>query len=199
MEKNHSREVTNFSGKEYWEDQYQQCNKLYEWYQPWSLFRPHVGHLIRDCDRMLNLGSGNSPMSYDMLSDGVQHIYNVDISPTVTEQMRERYASDSRLEWFTMDACQLSFENDMFDVVIEKGTIDALSCNSSANDLISQLLHEAMRVLKPGGVFISISFGAPGVRSGHLKACKWRVNEVIKVPKLFVPDNFYYVYSAVKD
>jgi ubiquinone/menaquinone biosynthesis C-methylase UbiE len=43
--------------------------------------------------------------------------------------------------------------------VIEKGTIDAIVCAESGEELVQKMIEESFRVLKPRGFFISISFG----------------------------------------
>jgi ubiquinone/menaquinone biosynthesis C-methylase UbiE len=44
-------------------------------------------------------------------------------------------------------------------LVIEKGTIDAIVCAENGDELVEKMIAESLRVLKPRGFFISISFG----------------------------------------
>jgi SAM-dependent methyltransferase len=46
----------------------------------------------RERVRILNLGCGNSILPEEMYDRGYKHIYNVDISPVVIEQMAKRNA-----------------------------------------------------------------------------------------------------------
>ena len=192
--------VTSFAETEYWEEHYRKSDELYEWYQPWSTFKAAVGEFLGNCERLLNIGSGNSPMALDLANEGVKLSDNIDISETVTEQMKRRYEGDERMRWHTMDCRDLKFEDEIFDGVIEKGTIDALSCDQTAGTAIHQMLKEAFRVMKRGSYFVSISFGAPSARIYHFRNSdlKWRVLDPIKVPKIMIPDSFYYVYVAQK-
>ena len=63
-----------------------------------------------------------------------------------------------------MDATKMTFEDESFDVIIDKGTLDALIC---ATDLImsTNLLKEQLRVLKKKtGKWYIISHGKPHSR-----------------------------------
>lgn len=51
---------------------------------------------------------------------------SVDYSSVVVAAMRARYAHVPKLRWETMDARALGFPDGSFDVVLEKGTLDAL-------------------------------------------------------------------------
>ena len=51
---------------------------------------------------------------------------SVDYSSVVVAAMRARYAHVPTLRWETMDVRALGFPSGSFDVVLEKGTLDAL-------------------------------------------------------------------------
>ena len=61
-----------------------------------------------------------------MYADGFTKITNVDYSPAVIENMRRRCCKLSHMDWQVMDITDLQFDNETFDVVIEKGTLDAM-------------------------------------------------------------------------
>lgn len=71
-------------------------------------------------------GCGNSALSYELFLGGFPNVTSVDYSPVVVTAMRARYAHVPSLRWETMDARALDFPRDSFDVVLEKGTLDAL-------------------------------------------------------------------------
>jgi EEF1A lysine methyltransferase 4 len=58
-----------------------------------------------------------------MFEDGFKHIVNVDFSSIVLKKMRVRFP---HMTWITMDIKHLAFLRNSFDVVLEKGTLDAL-------------------------------------------------------------------------
>ena len=51
------------------------------------------------------------------------YITNIDISNVVIEQMIEKSTQD----YLVMDACNMTFSSQSFDVVLDKGTYDALA------------------------------------------------------------------------
>ena len=71
-------------------------------------------------------GCGNSSLSEEMYADGFTKITNIDYSPAVIENMRERCCKLSHMDWQVMDITDLQFDNGTFEVVIEKGTLDAM-------------------------------------------------------------------------
>jgi ubiquinone/menaquinone biosynthesis C-methylase UbiE len=50
-------------------------------------------------------------------------LINIDISDVVVHQMLEK----SRLDYLLMDATRMNFKSQSFDLVIDKGTFDALA------------------------------------------------------------------------
>jgi len=108
-----------------------------------------------------------------MFDEGYHNIHNIDYSESVISLMSLHCDKCSQMKWSVMDCCELSFDDESFDVVIEKATIDALLTDekspwdtSDAGKMrVSLVLSEVCRVLKPlKGQFISISFFGPHFR-----------------------------------
>jgi RAT1-interacting protein len=194
-------DLIDFSSAAYWEQYYRSHPELFDWYEPWANLRTRILPFLGARRHILNLGCGSSPMSCDMLEEGIGFISNIDISETVIKQMQDRYRSEYRLGWYTMDCRNLSaFPGNHFDAVIEKGTLDALSCSDEGQASIHEMLTEIFRVLRPKSWFISISYGAPQLRKVHFQKPElpWIVNDPIAIPKTMVPGAFYHVYVAQK-
>ena len=87
--------------------------------------------------------------------------------------MRERAkAMKNRKYSFTgsvMDVCDLKYEDESFDVCIDKSTIDALLCGDSAFLKVAEMMKECSRVLKPKGIYLAISYGKPENRCFHFE------------------------------
>jgi EEF1A lysine methyltransferase 4 len=132
--------------------------------------------------RVLILGCGNSTLAEEMRNDEwYGEIVNVDFSPVVIEQMKKRY-SQSGLEAKDMEELGhtmkficgditegLPFENESFDLIICKGTFDAILCGVGSID-IKTVVAECARVLASGyGCFFVVSFSNPDCRVEFLE------------------------------
>ena len=67
-----------------------------------------------------------------MYDAGYHQIWNMDISSVVIEQMSERNKDRIDMKWDVMDVWEMSYENNFFDIAIDKSTIDALLCGDNA-------------------------------------------------------------------
>jgi len=123
---------------------------------------------IKKDDLIINLGCGNGQFHEDMYDDGYTDILNIDISSVVIEQMQARSKERPEMLFQVMDVTNLDICTDgMFDVAIDKSTIDALLCGDHSLLMVATMLKEAQRVIKPGGYYIAISYGKPKNRA-HL-------------------------------
>lgn len=144
---------------EYWDQRYSESPEEYEWFMSFKYIFPFFKEYVEPNKIALNEGCGNSPMPLEMIELGFSKVINIDISNILIQQMKSKYENNSNLEWFTMDCTKLSFENNYFDYVFDKGTIDALYCSSDSVQLISKTMDEVERVLKFNGFYFVISFG----------------------------------------
>jgi hypothetical protein len=75
-----------------------------------------------------------------------------------------------------MDGTKMTFEDGTFDIVIDKGTLDAVLTEQESvwevedhlAEIIDKMLSENSRTLKLNGVFIYITFGQPHFRKNLL-------------------------------
>ena len=65
-------------------------------------------------------------MSEDMYLDNFKNIVNTDYSHVIIELMRKRCENMCLMTWEVMDIYKIHYEQESFDCVLEKGTIDAL-------------------------------------------------------------------------
>ncbi|XP_020275314.1 methyltransferase-like protein 13 isoform X2 [Asparagus officinalis] len=117
-------------------------------------------------------------ISEDMVKDGYVEIMNIDISSVVIEIMRRKCAHIPQLKYVLMDVRDMSFFQDgSFDCVIDKGTLDSLMCGTDAPLSAFQMLEEVSRILKPGGIYMLITYGDPSVRVPHLNKAgqRWKI------------------------
>jgi len=134
-----------------------------------------------------------------MYSDGYQHITSIDFSETAIALMTKR-ANDLKLKdllYLEMDARKLSFPDQSFDAVIDKGTIDAMMCGKNNIENVEQTYDEISRVLKPGGVFMLITYGRPSSRIDQLDQCErfhWKTQYIS-----IVGSSEHFLYWSTKD
>merc|ERR1711934_1061578 len=142
----------------FWEDRFQDQEEEFEWYHNWKTLKPEMekyGLADQRFGKILVVGCGNSNLSREMNDEGYDNITNIDFSITVIQKMKAKNAART-MQWFEMDVKDMHvFEDEDFDVVIEKGCIDCVMCapHSTANSKLA--LENIARVLKPGGNFYS--------------------------------------------
>ncbi|CAM9416155.1 unnamed protein product, partial [Choristocarpus tenellus] len=150
-----------FRSKEYWNTFFEQRTEAFEWYGEYSDLR-HLMHLtIRPSDRILVIGCGNSNFSAELYDDGYEDVENVDFSqPVVAEMCRLHVRARPRMTWRVMDVTDMhSYKDDSFDVVMDKGTLDALMSEDTpkVREAGVKMLAEVSRVLQPGGRYICVT------------------------------------------
>ena len=135
--------------------------------------------------------------SEEMCQDGFKNVVNVDYSEKVIEMMKERtQETHPSLKWYTMDFRDMSgLEESSFEVVLDKGSLDALwsdggsqwDPSESVLSDITASLREIVRLLKPGGKFITITFGQPHFRLPHLnRPGEWELLATEQVGLYFI-------------
>ncbi|XP_010694725.2 uncharacterized protein LOC104907486 [Beta vulgaris subsp. vulgaris] len=168
----------NYGDALYWDARYIQEAASFDWYQRYSALRPFVRKFIPTSSRVLMVGCGNAVMSEDMVKDGYEEIMNVDISTVAIDMMRRKHAHIPQLKYMQMDVRDMTFFPDnSFGSVVDKGTLDSLMCGTEAPFSASRMLGEINRLLKPGGVYMLITYGDPSARMPHLNRSvyNWKI------------------------
>ena len=122
-------------------------------------------------------GIGNDSILIDLLKDGYSRLIATDYSEHAIERQRdllwfETYPEES-VELYTMDCRKMEPEwSDRFDATIEKGALDAIYLSGDGN--LELAVAEIERVLRPGGILISVSGVVPEeVRRHVFSASNW--------------------------
>ncbi|KAF9956097.1 hypothetical protein BGZ72_003034 [Mortierella alpina] len=193
---------TAYKRQEYWEERYSK-EESFDWFKTYEDLKPLLNEHITSKDaRILMLGCGNSTLSEDMYDDGFHNIVNIDFSKTVIDNMTEKCKDRVGMEWIEMDIRDLKFEDGSFDIVIDKGTMDALMCDrgdvwnpdEELVKTVAEEVDEVVRVLKVGGKFLYITFGQPHFRKPHLVRPCWTV-ETSTLGVAF----HYFFYHMIKE
>ncbi|OQR78729.1 methyltransferase protein 13-like [Tropilaelaps mercedesae] len=147
---------SDFASKDYWDRFFNQLCSPFEWYGEYRQLSRIFSLYANPIKRTLIVGCGNSSLSYDLDTNGYKNVVSIDISDVAIKQMKEKYPE---LDFRQMDASQLDFADDEFNVVIDKGTIDALLPNLSGESvsMVNKLLAEVSRCLHKGGRFICVT------------------------------------------
>lgn len=106
------------------------------------------------------IGCGNSTLSADLYDVGLKNIINVDISHVVIKQMIQiNQSKRPDMQFLQMDALNMTFEDGKFNVVLDKGTLDALMSDKTDDSLIraNSYFAEIERVLRLGGRYVCIT------------------------------------------
>lgn len=152
----------------------------------------------REHCRVLILGCGNSSFGQDMINDGwTGDIVNIDYSSVVIDQMIKKYDTinegeekQATMRFVCADITHgLPFSDDSFDLIISKGTFDAVLCSDGSVSNMKRLVAECDRVLAPGhGCLFVVTHGTPDNRvvffeHGNDPSYYWEGIGIDTVPK----------------
>ena len=147
-----------------------------------------------------------------MFKDGFSKITDMDASPLVVKQMKQYYLDhDIAIPYEHCDLKKMTnFKDAQFDAVIDKGTLDCILCGDRSQKNVKFALGEIYRVLKPGGVYVCVSYGTREQREDYFNRLDWHlvVHRIAKttIEKASVVQkeireqtNFTWVYVMTKD
>ncbi|KAH6889169.1 hypothetical protein B0T10DRAFT_404503 [Thelonectria olida] len=190
-----------FEKQSYWHDRFASETK-FEWllssedFLP--LIEPVLSQLAPDTARILHLGFGTSDLQNHLRKRGFANVLNVDYEPLAETRGRElelQAFGDVQMRYAVQDATQLHLgPDDKFDLVLDKSTVDAVSCAGEA-----PLRRMAARIREcvagPDSVWVSLSYSAWRFDIDDLPFDVEILSKVL-TPKLKPtdPDVFYYCY-----
>ncbi|KAG5254300.1 methyltransferase protein [Salix suchowensis] len=158
-----------FTSKENWDKFFtiRGTDDSFEWYAEWTeLHHPLLSLLAGNGEnpssspplQILVPGCGNSKLSENLYDAGFREITNIDFSKVVISDMLKRNVRDRPgMRWRVMDMTQMKVEDESFDVVLDKGGLDALMEPELGPKLGNQYLSEVKRVLNFEGKFICLT------------------------------------------
>ncbi|KAF3340600.1 methyltransferase-like protein 13 [Carex littledalei] len=144
----------------YWDDRYLKEQATFDWYQRYEAVAPLLRLLLRSSHRILLVGCGNSRVpdstfGEKTVNDDYEQVVNIDISSVVIRAMQSKYSHLPHLQYMKMDVRDMSaFEDNSFDAVIDKGTLDSIMCGNDSQVNSTKMLKEVHRVLKERGIYI---------------------------------------------
>jgi ubiquinone/menaquinone biosynthesis C-methylase UbiE len=151
------RHHEDFRRKEYWDEFFKKRQeKAFEWYGQYAALRPALCNVVKPKDRILVVGCGNSDLSPQWAQDGYKNVVSMDFSELVIKEMRAKHP---KMKWDVMDMTQMTYADESFDCVMDKGALDALRATDEVSVLADALkmFHEVDRVLARGGSYICVT------------------------------------------
>ncbi|KAI0490223.1 S-adenosyl-L-methionine-dependent methyltransferase [Xylaria cf. heliscus] len=190
--------AANFEDKSYWHTRFTH-EESFEWLVPSTTFLPFLKpHLTSPSQRILHPGSGTSDLHTHLRSAGYLDIVNVDYEPLALSRgqaLEARAFGDVRLRYLVADVTELPAVElaGAFDLVVDKSTADAVSCGGS--DAVRRMARGVQMALKPGGVWISLSYSAERFEGLELP---FDVSVLGRIPtpkaRVTDPDVWFWVY-----
>ena len=167
-----------YAGKEYWDARYRESRAggagtggaaRDEWYAGFEALRPHLERAIPAGAAALVVGSGLSRLGEDLAAaGGCSRVVACDISEESVARMRAAQEVAGKVVYEVADCRALPYGDAEFDAVVDKGTLDTMM-QADAPEPPREMLAEACRVLIPGGVFLSVSYGDAEMRLPELE------------------------------
>ena len=167
-----SLEYPNYSDKNYWRLVYEKSIGTYEWYEDYETISPIIKQLkLPKRSNILHIGIGNSEFSEKMYDEGYKKSYNIDFSRNVIHYMKQRNKKlRGSMIFETMNALNLDYEDNQFDIVFDKATFDCILCGIDADTKSKIFMNEVFRVIKPKGFYFLISNSGPESRLKYLQS-----------------------------
>ena len=112
-----------------------------------------------------------------MYDEGYKKSYNIDFARNVIHYMKQRNKRlRSSMTFETMNALDIEYEDEQFDIIFDKATFDCILCDISAEKKAKIYMNEIYRLLKPKGYFFMISNTEPEKRIKYLSNPKLKYN-----------------------
>uniref|UniRef100_A0A7S1ZUP8 Methyltransferase type 11 domain-containing protein n=1 Tax=Ditylum brightwellii TaxID=49249 RepID=A0A7S1ZUP8_9STRA len=173
---------SNFGRMEYWNDKYKE-NTDFTWYSGWSDLQPFFDEIMEEekvCSpskskynaKILIPGIGNDSAMVDMYDAGYKYMTAFDYAPDGVEFAKTLFGEnrirgdddggDVGVNLDVADARNLPYDDDSFDAVLEKGTLDAVYLSGGSDkelafQHLSMAVSELSRVVKKGGIVFSVT------------------------------------------
>ncbi len=115
--------------------------------------------------RLLVVGCGTSTLS-ERLHATFPNVVSVDIDERQVDHMRQAHAGKAGMSWVVADLCDArgAFPIDgVFDVAVDKGTLDALLCTDQA----SQVTWPCLTGQASSGIGLAYDARAAGLNQGR--------------------------------
>ena len=158
-----------YSSRQYWEGRYGWFTQRMDWYTNFNQLNNDfkINNIIEKKfpknphkRKILEMGCGNSTLSYDLYNNGYKNITAIDFSTIVIKNMSNIYNNTSiKYKVCDFNNMDLYFGKDVFDVIIEKAGLDSIATKGTDDvpDLLYKVFKNIYYILIEGGIFLSFS------------------------------------------
>ena len=153
----------------YWENRYGWVSQRMDWYSNFEKINNdfQIENIIKKFyptsthkKKILEMGCGNSTLSYDLFNLGYKNITAIDFSTVVIKEMAKIYKdTDIKYEVCDFNNMDIYFGHDSFEVIIEKAGLDSIATKGTPDvpDLLYKIFKNIYFVLCDGGILLSVS------------------------------------------
>lgn len=212
---------TDFDKQEYWHARFA-TETQFEWLATSEEFMRILEadadfsqNLNRASSRILHVGFGTSDLQNHLRAAGFEQVLNVDYEPLAVErgrQIEEAAFGGVRMGYVVADATRLDADLGLadvagqeeeehrggrkkkFDFVVDKSTVDAVSCGGEA--ALLSMCRAVRRCLAPGGFWVSLSYSRWRF---DVDGLPFRYEEIARIPtrklKETDPDIYHHCYK----
>jgi len=159
-----------YSQASYWDDRYErdkkreECANGYEWFldsfEKLKSVHPLVTEIFQDKNivNIIDIGCGNSQLGVE-LADAGFNVTCIDYSSVAIRYMQEKFGHKPRIKFLEMDLLKMDMEDNSFDLVMDKGALDAILFTSSDQQDRNgyQISRDMHRILTEGGRYIVVT------------------------------------------
>ncbi|KAA6366354.1 MAG: putative methyltransferase domain protein [Streblomastix strix] len=200
--------MAEYGSTDFWNRRYANVFQRFDWLLTYQFdLKPILHQFLESNSLILDIGCGSSRLDEELYDDGFKNISAIDKCPAVIYNMKTVNNLRPEINWFVMDATEMTFPSESFDIFIDKATSDAIFCSRGSFINIRKMLLCISRVLRRGGIYIVISHRPPDKREkffSNLQKYGWsfswetvaskRANDSLNGILVNLPENFYIYY-----
>ncbi|VDD89539.1 unnamed protein product [Enterobius vermicularis] len=137
-------------------------------------------------DKILQIGCGNSILASQLHDNGYKHILSIDTNEKViANQIRDNARRDG-LSFQCTSGSETNLEPESINVVLDKGTLDALlppSCSEEHCSEVEKMFEEVDRILAPSGRYMIVTLAQSHILRKFVESFSKNKRFMIRVQK----------------
>jgi ubiquinone/menaquinone biosynthesis C-methylase UbiE len=159
-----------YASETYWDSRYKASEIDHEWYYSYETLEPLLRSVVETFEdlsncKALEIGCGDRPLVNRFHQLGIEssNLYGMDFSQVVVDKLIQHQSNtdEPNIQYLRADARKMPiFKSNDFNLVVDKGTIDAMLSSSNKKSSIKNarsIVEEVVRILTKTGSFILIS------------------------------------------